>query len=68
MYLMKIDTPVRVIKDTYFHTPIGSEGVIVYIYPPGKFGEGPGLLYSVIIEDKDRVLFREHELEEINGD
>ena len=65
---MRIDTPVRVIKDTYFHTPKGSEGVIIYLYPPGEYDEGPGLLYSVEFEDDLRVLFREHELEEINGD
>ena len=64
---MRIDTPVRVIKTPYFHTPIGSEGVIVYIYPPGEFGEGLGLLYSVMFEDKGRVAFQEHELEEIDG-
>ena len=63
---MRIDTPVRIIKTPYFHTPIGSEGVIVYVYPPGEFGEGPGLLYSVIFADKKRVPFREHELEEID--
>ena len=62
---MRIDTRVRVIKASYFHTPIGSEGVIVYVYPSGEFGEGPGLLYSILFEDKSRVHFREHELEEI---
>ena len=62
---MRIDTPVRVIKSPYLHTPVGYEGVIVYVFPPGEFGEGPGLLYSIIFEDKRRVLFREHELEEI---
>lgn len=68
MYLMRIDTPVRVIKDTYFHTPKGSEGVIMYLFPPGEYGEGSGLLYSVLFGNSYRVLFREHELEEIDGD
>ena len=71
---MRIDAPVRVIKDTYFHTPEGSEGVIVYLYPIGEFLERDemyGLLYSVEFNKsgrRTRVLFREHELEEIDGD
>ena len=67
MFLMKINTPVRVIKEVYFHTPKGSEGVIVYLYPPEEYS-GPGLLYSVAFGENYRVLFREHELEEIDGD
>lgn len=66
MFLMRINTPVRVIKEVYFHTSKGSEGVIKYLYPPGEYGTGWGLLYSVKFKDNQQVAFREYELEEID--
>ena len=64
---MKTGDRVRVVKDTYFFTPVGSIGTIDHCYDE-EHGTGPNRLYSVMFVPGEVILFREHEIKEVIDD
>ena len=63
---MKAGQTVKVIKDTYFYMPIGSIGTIEFVYDE-EHGVGVNRLYAIEFQPGETILYRGHELEEIDA-